>query len=183
MQLSCHEQTIANRVIFGHCANLALEGLLLLLSHQKPQIMYNGLLSAHSGTRWIVLLLIVFAVLNAFSKWRFGKTYGKGDKMLNLFAMIFYHLQFTIGLILYFVSPKVMMGDPMSTPVVRFYTIEHMLLMIGVFVLITMGRKRAEKAEKDSAKHRKYFVWYGVCLLIILAAIPWPFRIEGAGWF
>jgi len=149
--------------------------------------MYNGLLSAHSGLRWIVLLLLVFAVLNAFSKWRFGKIYSRTDKMLNLFAMIFFHLQYTIGLILYFWDAKNKVqfnGEMMKNSMLRFFTIEHILMMTAAMVIITIGRKRAEKAEKDSAQHRKLFIWYTVALLIIFAAIPWPFRAElGGSWF
>lgn len=146
--------------------------------------MYNGLLSAHSGLRWIVLLLIVLAVLNAFSKWRFGKTYSKTDKMLNLFAMVFFHLQFAIGLVIYFMSPKVKFGDGMMENPFRFFTVEHFLMMTAAMIIITIGRKRAEKAEKDSAQHRKLFIWYTMALLLIFAAIPWPFRAElGGSWF
>lgn len=145
----------------------------------------QGLISAHSGLRWIVLLLLVAAVFNAFSKWRFGKDYRKTDKLLNLFAMIFFHTQFLLGLVLYFVSNKVQFnGETMSNSMLRFFTLEHFLMMTIAFVVITVGRKRGEKAESDKAKHRRYFLWYGFALILILAAIPWPFRSElGANWF
>ncbi|MFZ5551746.1 MAG: cytochrome B [Bacteroidota bacterium] len=146
--------------------------------------MYNALHHTHSGLRWIVLLLIVFAVFNAFSKWRFGKAYSRMDKMLNLFAMVFFHLQFAVGLILYFVSPKVLFGNGMMENPFRFYTVEHFFMMTAAMIVITIGRKRAEKAERDAAQHRKLFIWYTVALLLILAAIPWPFRTElGGSWF
>ena len=147
--------------------------------------MYSFLLSTHSGLRWVALLLLLFAVFNAFSKWRFGKNYSAGDKLINLFTMIFFHLQFTVGLFLYFVSPKVSFaGGMMSNSMLRFFTVEHFLLMLLAFIIITMGRKRAEKTDSSSAKHRRYFLWYGFALILILAAIPWPFRTElGAAWF
>lgn len=148
----------------------------------KPKAM---LIHTHSGLRWIVLILIVASVFNAFSKWRFGKSYRKTDKLLNLFAMIFFHIQFLVGVILYFVSNKVQFGSQtMSNSMLRFFTVEHILMMTLAFILITMGRKRAESAEHDSTKHRRYFIWYGIVILIVLASIPWPFRTElSANWF
>lgn len=145
----------------------------------------QALISAHSGLRWVVLFLLVSAVFNSFSKWRFGKDYRKSDKLINLFTMIFFHTQFLLGLIVYFVSNKVQFnGDTMSNSMLRFFTLEHFLMMTLAFVLITIGRKRGEGAESDKAKHRRFFMWYGISLLIILAAIPWPFRAElGGHWF
>jgi hypothetical protein len=147
--------------------------------------MKDFLISSHSGFRWIVLLFLVYAVFNAFSKWRFGKAYTGTDKLVNLLTMIFFHTQFLFGLLLYFFSDKVQFnGNTMSNSMLRFFTMEHFLMMTVVFVLITMGRKRAEAATTDKAKFRKYMIWYGVSLLIVLAAIPWPFRSElNAAWF
>ena len=47
--------------------------------------MYNGLLHAHSGLRWVVLILLLAAIFNAFSKKKSG-TWGAGDKKLALFS-------------------------------------------------------------------------------------------------
>ena len=42
-----------------------------------------------------------------------------------------------------------------------------------------------KKDVPDAVKHKKAILFYGVALLIILIAIPWPFRNVGAGrvWF
>lgn len=140
--------------------------------------MYNGLLHAHSGLRWIALILIVIAILNALiSK---GKnSYVKKDKMINLFAMIMMHTQLLIGLFLYFISPKVRFVEGWMTEEtgsLRFFGMEHLLIMLIGIVVITIGRKKAEKQSNANAKHSKIVVWYTIGLLIILAGIPWPFR-------
>ena len=51
--------------------------------------MYKGLLHAHSGLRWIALILILLAIINAAKSQTSGK-YLKKDKMINLFAMVFH---------------------------------------------------------------------------------------------
>lgn len=146
--------------------------------------MYNGLLHAHSGLRWVALLLLLVAIINALiSK---GKnSYEKKDKMINLFAMILLHTQLLIGLVLYFISGKVNFSKGwMKIDSFRFFGLEHFLLMVIGIVLITIGRKKAEAQTVPNAKHSKILVWYTLGLIIILAGIPWPFREAlGGQWY
>jgi hypothetical protein len=146
--------------------------------------MYNGLVHAHSGLRWIALILIVAAIVNALVN-RGNALYTKKDKMLNLFAMVMLHIQLLIGLVLYFISPKVKFSAGwMKSEMYRFFGMEHLLLMILAIILVTIGRKKAEKATIISQKHAKIAVWYTIGLILILASIPWPFRIALDGkWF
>lgn len=136
--------------------------------------MNNILVHAHSGLRYLVLLLIVIAIVNALIS-RGKDTYLKKDKMINLFAMIFCHIQLLIGLVLYFVSSKVRLDAPMANDQVRFFTLEHALMMILAIVLITIGRKRAEKAPHPKLKHTMIVISYTISLAIIFYMIPWKF--------
>ena len=78
---------------------------------------------------------------------------------------------------MYFQSPKVQFtAGWMKQPMYRFFGMEHFLMMVIAIVLITIGRKKAEKATDALVKHKKIVVWYTIALLIILLAIPWPFR-------
>lgn len=147
--------------------------------------MYDILVRSHSGLRWITLILLIVAIFNAVSS-RMRGTYVKKDKMINLFAMVFIHVQATLGLIMYFISPKVVFVEGwMKVPQARFFGLEHIAMMILAAVLITMGRKKAEKESNPNNKHRKIIVWYLIGLIIIFAAIPWPFRanLGVTSWF
>ena len=145
--------------------------------------MYNGLLHAHSGLRWIVLILLLAAIFNAFSKKKNG-TWTARDKKVTLFAMIFTHIQLLIGLVLYFISPKVTFGEGMmSDSILRFYAVEHLVTMLPAIVLITMGYSKSKRASSDAKKFSLVATFYLIGLILILAGIPWPFRIPGAGWF
>lgn len=145
--------------------------------------MYTGLVHAHSGLRWIVLILLVLAVIKALSGWSGKKEYSKGDKMISLFAMIFTHIQLLIGLWLYFISPKVMFVEGMmKNTLTRFYTVEHITLILAAIILITVGYSTAKRSRDAIQKHKKTAIYYGIGLLLILAGIPWPFRDLGAGW-
>lgn len=145
----------------------------------------NVLVSAHSGLRYVVLLLLLIAIINAASSIKKG-SYLKKDKMINLFTMIFLHIQLVIGLILYFTSPKVQfVKGMMADSTLRFFDVEHPILMILGILLITLGRKKAEKREIASVKHKLILRYYTLGLILIFIGIPWPFTHEalGTGWF
>ena len=136
----------------------------------------NILIHTHSFLRWVALALLLFAIVNALLGGKRG-LYEKKDKMLNLFAMISLHTQLLIGLILYFISPRVTFASGwMKDASFRFYGMEHFLGMIIAIVLITIGRKKAEKTVVAANRHKKIVVWYTIGLIIIIASIPWPFR-------
>lgn len=144
--------------------------------------MYQGLLHAHSGLRWLALLLLLAAIVVSFQKWQGNSAYTEGDRKLYLFTLISVHTQLVIGLILFFISPKVDFGM-MSDKLYRFYTAEHTVGMLIAITLITIGYSRQKRAKSPTTKHRTAFTFYALGLLLILLSIPWPFRIAGAGWF
>ena len=145
--------------------------------------MYNGLSHAHSGLRWLVLILLIVAIYNAFSKKRSASWTAK-DKKLSLFAMVFTHIQLILGLVLYFISDKVQYSEGfMKNPVYRFYAIEHVALMLIAIALITVGYSKAKRAGSDTKKFGAVAKFYLIGLILILASIPWPFRDLGGTWF
>lgn len=141
--------------------------------------MYSALTHSHSGLRWILLILLILTIFSVFGK-RNGQTpFSEGDRKLSLFTLIAAHLQAVIGLGLYFMSVKVeFSSNTMSNGVFRFFTVEHTLMMLIAIILITLGYGHAKKGNA-----KRVFTFYLIALLIILAAIPWPFREAlGAGW-
>lgn len=147
----------------------------------------KGLIAAHSGMRYIILLLLVIAIINAIVNLKSDK-YGKKDKLLNLFAMVFLHIQLLVGLILYFIdlskNTKVRFGEGMmSDPVTRFFTMEHGLMMIIAIALVTIGYMKSKKAIDANKKHKLVLRYYGLGLIVIFVAIPWPFIYEFAAGF
>jgi hypothetical protein len=136
--------------------------------------MYTGLLHTHSALRYIILIVLVLAVFKAISGWQQKSNHGKFEDKLSLFSMIFIHLQLLVGFVLYFVSPKVMLSDmalAMKTPLVRYYTVEHVLMMLIVAALITIGRIASKKKTTDLQKHKVISIYYGLSLVLILLTV------------
>jgi uncharacterized membrane protein len=143
----------------------------------------NSILNhAHSGLRWVAIILLLLAIINAFT----SKTFEKKHKMINLFTMITLHTQLIIGLVQYFItSGKVKFFDGwMKEAAFRFYGMEHLMGMLIAIVLITVGYSKSKKAVTDAEKFKKIKVFYLIGLILILASIPWPFRTAlGGSWF
>ena len=138
---------------------------------------------AHSGLRWIFLLIIIFAIVNAIRKWKSGDKFGAKDKLISVLTLAFTHTQAMIGFILYFSEEKYKGFSEMGDRILRFYAVEHLLGMLIAVILITIGHSKAKKEEDDKAKFKKIFVWFSIALLIVLISIPWPFTIAGAGLY
>lgn len=140
-------------------------------------------LSFHSLLRWLVLLTGIWTVFNAFSGISSKRPYSGNDNRSNLFFMISCDIQLLLGLILYisnawFDRLKSGMGNVMKDSFLRFFTVEHASLMILAWILVHVGRTSVKRAGNDAAKHQKSLLFFGIALLLILAAIPWPFRTE-----
>jgi hypothetical protein len=134
--------------------------------------LYTLLRESHSGLRYIVLLLLVLAFLAAIRGMLSGAPYSEGTRKLSLFALISTHLQLVLGLLLYFVSPLVQFDKAsLSDKLIRYWTMEHIVMMILAVALITIGYSRSKKALTPSAKHRSIFLFFGMGLLVIVFAI------------
>ncbi|MEM8890259.1 MAG: cytochrome B [Bacteroidota bacterium] len=145
---------------------------------------FNILKHAHSGFRWLVLGALILAILNALIKWQGGRAFKDSpDRTLNTLVAALIGTQFLIGLILYFLSPKVIFAaESMSSKVARFFLVEHSLMMLIAISLVSIGSVRAKKADTDAGKFKSTFIFFLIGLVIILWAIPWPWQGYGAGW-
>ena len=114
------------------------------------------------------MLLIV--IVNSFLGFSGKKPFGKTDNLLGLTLFSATHTQLLLGLLLYFVSPLVQFSG-MKDPIVRYWTSEHILIMLIAIVLITMARITAKKMTDGTRQHKRMFVFNSIALLLILMAI------------
>jgi len=143
--------------------------------------MYNGLLHLHNALRWIIIILLLLSLIQAFTK-------NEKITKTSLWLLISAHITLLLGLFQYFNSETVGfhmienlggMGAVMKDSFARFWVVEHISAMVIAIVLITIARGKAKKLNYKAAT-----ILYVIALLLILAAVPWPFR-EGIGrpWF
>lgn len=145
---------------------------------------YVYTLHIHSIMRYFALLFIVLSLLISI----IGVIKHQGAilaaRKLYLTTMIIFHVQFLVGMVLYGISPKVHFGNGfMHNPIYRFFTIEHIGLMLIVLILITFGYSSAKKLENGKF-HQRILIFYSAAFILLLISIPWPFIHNlGSGWY
>jgi cell division protein FtsW (lipid II flippase) len=127
----------------------------------------------------VILVSLLMSIYKLYSK----KDALKTSKIL----LISSHTTLLLGLYQYFfgaVGIKMIqaagMGVAMKDSTTRFWAVEHISSMLIAIVLITIGHISYKKTQNTS----KTTVFYVIALLLIVLAMPWPFR-EGIGrpWF
>jgi formate hydrogenlyase subunit 4 len=117
--------------------------------------MYKIILEAHAGFRYLILLILVFSFLWSLWAWLRKANFAKTDNTINLVSTIAFHVQLVFGIILYFLSPLVQFHEStMRNDTIRFWTVEHALMMVLAVVIVTLARMRMKKLTKHSGKHR-----------------------------
>jgi hypothetical protein len=145
-------------------------------------------LHLHSLSRWIALVLVVVVVVRALPGWLQGRAYEPADRRMALFAMIALDVQLLLGLALYFsLSPMVRAAlhdfhAAMAVRPLRFWAVEHPTCGILAVACAHVARIMARRGD-DNAKLRRTTVGFGLSLLLILFAIPWPFLSYGRPLF
>ena len=143
----------------------------------------------HSFLRWALLLLMIVSIVKAAMSTSGKNPYTSSDRKRTLFTMIAAHLQLVIGVILYvsrgWSHNFSNMAVTMKTTALRYWTVEHITMMIIAIVFITIGNIRSKKMDTDAGKYKQVLIWFGLALLVIIVAMPWPFRPDGIGrgWF
>ncbi len=134
--------------------------------------MYPILLNTHSVLRYFVLIFLFLVVVKAFLGFSNKQAFAKIDNMLGLTLFSLTHTQLLLGLVLYFVSPFVQFsGASMKDATLRYWTAEHIVIMLIAVGLITAARTTSKKISDDTAKHKRMFIFNTIALVLILVGI------------
>lgn len=148
----------------------------------------QALLVIHNLLRWFILLFGIWTIINAISGLAGRRAYTPSDGRSNFFFMLSMDIQLLVGLGLYFsgvwFDQMKHLADAMKDPYLRFFTMEHEVMMIIAWILVHVGRVAVKKATRSSSKFTRSLIYFGISLLLILIAMPWPFRNTVARpWF
>ena len=152
--------------------------------------LYNFLLHLHSVGRWIVLLLLLIAIFTSMLAG--SRPFVRSDARTGTILVFFADLMFLIGLSLWFFNSKGIgheslrahnFSEIMKDKYLRFFFLEHPLMMLIAIVLLHIGKAQGKKAISDKAKHMRTWIFFILALLLILISIPWQFRGLGGHWY
>ena len=145
--------------------------------------MYIFFLGLHNVLRWLVLLGLLAPIVAAIQGSLSNRSFGRGDALLLQLANGFTHTQLLLGLVLYFgFSPLTMQffGSGVAVDLtgifenqMLFFALYHSVLMFISVVVMSIGGSLARRAEDDARKFNIIARFYGIALLLVLAAIPW----------
>lgn len=142
--------------------------------------MYQTLTFYHSFFRWLVLVSLLLAIYRGAMGLRKKSSFSKTDNLFRHWTATIAHVQLLIGITLYTQSPPVKYFWANKSVAIKnldvtFFSLIHAILMLTAIVVITIGSALAKRRLTDEAKFKTMFTWFGVALLIIFLAIPWPF--------
>ncbi|MDC1068165.1 hypothetical protein OAQ99_03280 [Candidatus Kapabacteria bacterium] len=142
--------------------------------------MYEFLLNTHSLLRWFVLIPLVILVLRSWQGWITNSKFSSFDRIIKSSTVGFIHLQFIIGLALYFLSPLIQefignLLELVKVKEVRFFGMEHSITMLLAVVFATIGSSKSKKKINDKDSFRVQALWFTIVLILIFMMIPWDF--------
>ena len=147
-------------------------------------MIYPTVQNLHSYWAYLVLFVLLLTTINSLVSYFGKKEFGARDFRLALFTLIVTHIQFLIGLVLYFISPfgasaigENGMGEVMKNASLRLYVVEHPTVMILTIVFVTIGYSKHKKKLTSTPKFKMLAIFYTIGLLLMLSRIPW------ANWF
>ncbi len=141
--------------------------------------MYGLVLTLHSLTRWIAVVLAVLALVRGATGG--SAPWSSADETPRRFFPHAMTLQLVLGLVLWFISPLIAvarsnMGAAMKDPSLRYFTVEHATVMLIALTLAHIGAARTRRATDPAAKRRTMLIFFGLATACVLYGVPWASR-------
>ncbi|MBA2356554.1 MAG: hypothetical protein H0V80_18035 [Acidobacteria bacterium] len=148
-------------------------------------------LALHNVNRWLVVIggawLIAASASQAFAP-ATARARGSLRRPWQLYVGSL-HLQVVLGVLLLLISPVADaawsdLGAAMRVRQLRFFVLEHPAVMVLGLVIAQRGSVRARHILEGTRAARISLLHAALSLLLILTAVPWPFRDAVArGWW
>jgi hypothetical protein len=145
--------------------------------------MYSLVLLLHSWLRWAALAAGIYATFAAAAD-STGARAARTDRAGLAFVTLV-DIQLLLGLLLYLVlSPFTKealrdFGAAMHNSGLRFWAVEHSMTMLAAVILVHVGRVLARKAATPSSRRVRQMVCFGLAVVLMVVAIPWPGLANG----
>ncbi len=141
--------------------------------------MFPHVLGLHNVIRWLVLLAGIWAVTLAWRGWLGRRTWTSAEATASRAFVGMLDFQFLVGLALYFFySPLTRqglgdMGAAMRDAPVRYFLVEHPVIMIGAIAAAHVGAVMVKRASSDPMRFQRASIWFGLALAAVAGFVPW----------
>lgn len=131
----------------------------------------------HSGWAYLVLFfglaLLIYTLVQFIQKKEITASY----KKVAFYTTLTFHIQFLVGIVLYFTSPWGMaaiqnqgMGQIMKDDMGRKLAVEHPLMMFAAVLFITIANAKIKRASHSKLPHLLFVM---IAMACVFALIPW----------
>lgn len=141
--------------------------------------MYPYVLGLHNVVRWFVLLAGAFAVMLAWRGWLGRRSWTASEARATRVFVGLLDVQFLLGLVLFAVSSPLTkqafsdMGAAMRDAPVRYFLVEHPLIMLGAIGAAHFGAVQVKRAGSDAERFQRASIWLGLALAALAGFVPW----------
>lgn len=142
--------------------------------------MYAFSLMLHSYFRWLVLLALIVAIVKSAIGLARGHRFTATDNAVRHWTATTGHIQLLIGMLVYVQSPVVAYfwankKEALRNPDALFFGALHILMMFAAVIFMTIASSKSKREPDHTAKFRIMLIYFTIALIVIAAAIPWPF--------
>lgn len=139
-------------------------------------LIYEWILQLYSLWAILTLTIIFYTILRFFFNAYHNKVFKSTDLRVALFGLIFSNIQFIIGAILYFLSPKFSwwqngIGEIFQNEEYFFYLVKRPFLIVLAILSITIGWSLFKKAKTEKTRFVRLGIFNLIGFLLLLAAI------------
>ncbi len=141
--------------------------------------MYPYVLGLHNIVRWIALIAGIWAVFLAWRGWLGRRQWTATEARATRAFVGVLDVQFVLGLLLFAVfSPLTRqafrdMGAAMRDAPVRYFLVEHPLIMLIAIAAAHIGAVQVRRAANDAERFQKASILLGLSLAALAGFIPW----------
>lgn len=138
------------------------------------ETLYNVLMPVHNLMRWVVVLIAVAAVVMAWAGVFSNAKWSGPNAKVGRFFSISFDIQVLVGILVYATSPLISgafnnFGAAMGSRDLRFYLVEHGLIMIVAAVLVHIGVARGRKTNATLQPA----ILYSLAVALVAFGIDW----------
>ena len=138
--------------------------------------MYNIVISFHYIISSLFVLMALTVVIWAIIGWVRRLQYNKVFNRLSFFFVHLLYLQLITGVILYFfLKPEpgasfMTFEEAFQQSSLRFWTIEHVSLMVFALILSQIGRLLLKELAIDWKKYRIVSIYFGISFAVVITS-------------
>jgi hypothetical protein len=141
--------------------------------------MYPYVLGLHNIVRWIVLIAGAWSVFLVWRGWLQRRQWTDAEARATRAFLGALDLQFLLGLLLFAVFSPITrqgfhdLGAAMSDPPLRYFLLEHPVIMLVAVASAHIGAVQVRRAAADAERFQRASILYGLSLAAVAGFIPW----------